>query len=115
MLFLTAFSYQSSLSDWIYYACWMLIRVFVLVIYPIISLAHANAYVYALREQFLVAAPDDFSVIGGRDIWLDYLERVPAIWTVYGLWVTWDRLTGLLWTCVASVGAIIVGFISSQA
>jgi hypothetical protein len=105
----------SDFWDWVYYAIWMSIRMYVLVIYPITSLAHANAYVYALQEQFLVAAPEDFAVLGGREEWLSYLERVPAVWTVYGVWITWDRLTGLLWTSVAGFGAIVISIASADA
>ncbi|MCP4196023.1 MAG: hypothetical protein GY762_02645, partial [Proteobacteria bacterium] len=31
--------------EWVYYAIWMAIRLFILIIHPILSLAHANAYV----------------------------------------------------------------------
>ena len=68
-----------------------------------------------LQEQFLVAAPEDFSVLGGRDSWLQYLEKVPAIWTIYGVLITWDRLTGLLWTTVAGIGAIVISVASANA
>ena len=100
--------------EWVYYTIWMAIRLFILIIHPILSLAHANAYVYALREQFLVAAPEDFAALGGRDAWLDYLEKVPAIWSVYGLWVTWERLTGVVWTLAAGLGAIVISIVSAD-
>jgi hypothetical protein len=105
---------QIAVIDWIYFACWIAIRVWLLTIYPIVSLAHANAYVYVLQEQFLVAAPEDFSVLGGRDSWLQYLEKVPAIWTVYGFLVTWDRLTGVLWTALAALGAVAITYASNN-
>ena len=100
--------------EWVYYTVYMLIRLTVLIIYPVLSLAHANAYVYALQEQFLIAAPEDFVALGGRDAWLDFLVKVPAIWTVYGMWVTWDRLTGILWTIVAGVGAVGISVASAN-
>ena len=96
-----------------YYCFWIIVRVFILSIYPIMSLAHANSYAHSLQELFLVAAPEDFTVLGGRDGWLEYLDKVPAVWTVYGLWVTWDRLTGLLWTGVAGLGAFGITYASS--
>jgi hypothetical protein len=101
-------------SNRAYFIIWIAIRVFLLTIYPIVSLAHANAYVYVLQEQFLVAAPEDFSVLGGRDSWLQYLEKVPAIWTVYGVLITWDRLTGVLWTAVAALGAVAITYASNN-
>jgi hypothetical protein len=83
-----------------------MIRIVLLIVYPVTSLAHASVYVYALEEQFLVAAPEDFPVIGGRDSWLDYLQKVPAMWMIYGIAVSWDRLSGLLWTGMAGIGAL---------
>jgi hypothetical protein len=99
-------SANTSALLWAYYACWTSVRVVLLTVCPITALAHANAYIYALQELFLVAAPEDFAVLGGRDNWLDYLEKVPAVWTVYGIAVSWDRLSGLLWGGVATIGAL---------
>lgn len=97
---------RASALLWAYYSIYTAVRVFLLTMYPITALAHANSYVYALQEQFLVSAPEDFAILGGRDCWLEFLEKVPAMWTVYGLAVSWDRLSGLLWTGVAGLGAI---------
>jgi len=104
---------QLDAFNWVYYACWISVRVYLLTIYPVISVAHANAYVYALQEQFLVAAPEDFAVLGGRDAWMDYLVKVPAVWTVYGFEISWDRLSGALWTVVAALGALALSYASS--
>jgi hypothetical protein len=82
------------------------IRFVVLVIYPIVSLSHANSFCYALQELFIVAAPNDFEILGGRDMWINFLASAPAVWTVFGLWVTWDKLVGFLWA-VGSTGAAI--------
>ncbi len=105
-------SHLSALG-WFYYIMWVTVRVLLLVIYPVVSLAYANTYVYALQEQFLVAAPEDFAALGGRDAWLDYLEKVPAVWTIYGLVITWDRLSGLMWTVLAALGAAVISFATS--
>ena len=61
-----------------------------------------------------MAAPEDFSVLGGRDVWLDYLSKVPAIWTIYGFWVTWDRITGVLWAGIATAGAVLISVASAN-
>ena len=106
--------YKIAIIDWVYYIIWITLRVSILTIYPVVSIARANAYVYALQEQFLVAAPEDFSVLGGRDSWLDYLEKVPAMWTLYGVIITWDRLTGLLWAVVTAISAIAISVVSSR-
>jgi hypothetical protein len=101
--------------EWAYYTIWTSIRVVSLIVYPITSLAHANVCVYALEEQFLVAAPEDFAVIGGRDSWLDYIQKVPAMWMIYGVAISWDRLAGLLWTGVAGFGALTLSTAFSNA
>jgi hypothetical protein len=101
--------------EWAYYTIWTSIRVASLIVYPITSLAHANVCVYALEEQFLVAAPEDFAVIGGRDSWLDYIQKVPAMWMIYGVAISWDRLAGLLWTGVAGIGALALSTAFSNA
>eukprot|EP01034_Spumella_vulgaris_P027734 gene27734-34501_t len=85
----------------------IVIRFVVLVIYPIVSLSHANSFCYALQDLFTVAAPKDFEIIGGREMWINFLTSAPAVWTVFGIWVTWDKLVGFLWA-VGSTGAAIV-------
>jgi len=104
---------QLSAMGWFYYISWVSVRVSLLIIYPVVSLAYANSYVYALQEQFLVAAPEDFAALGGRDAWLEYLEKVPAVWTIYGLVINWDRLSGLMWTLMAALGAAVISFATS--
>ena len=104
---------QLSAIGWFYYISWVSVRVSLLIIYPVVSLAYANSYVYALQEQFLVAAPEDFAALGGRDAWLEYLGKVPAVWTIYGLVINWDRLSGLMWTLMAALGAAVISFATS--
>ena len=89
-------------------------RMLILVIYPISSICHANSYLFVLKEAFLVSAPDDFMVIGGRESWLAFLQDVPAIWTLYGLWLTWERLFALMWSILVSVGATAFTFLSGS-
>jgi len=35
---------------------------------------------------------DDFEAIGGVERWRTYIIDSPLVWTVFGFWVTWDRL-----------------------
>jgi hypothetical protein len=83
------------------------IRIIVIIIYPIISIAFANSYLLKIKEIFSVAADEDFQVIGGRDFWLNFLDQFPAVWTCYGLYITPERLMGLIWTTVAAIGSIV--------
>eukprot|EP01039_Chlorochromonas_danica_P002707 gene2707-2957_t len=85
----------------------MIVRTLLLIIYPIASVCHANTYIYELQETFSMAAPDDFSVLGGRDRWVALLQQSPAVWTYYGLWITYDRLLGLAWTMIAALAAYV--------
>ena len=79
----------------------MLVRFLVLFIYPIVSLCHANAYIYEMTSFFSKASKEDFQLIGGCQDWIDFTTSCPAAWTFLGLWITWDRLFGLLWTFAA--------------
>lgn len=74
------------------------IRVSFLVFYPILSIAFANSYLLKLSDVFRVAGQEDYAVIGGRDRWLDFLQNFPAVWTYYGVYITPERLAGLVWT-----------------
>lgn len=93
------------------------VRIFVLFIYPLMSLCHANAYIYELTNCFKRASKDDFQLIGGCEQWIDFMENCPAAWTYNGIWITWDRLLGLVWTfaaaAVASGLGTLLSFVSS--
>ena len=86
----------------------ILIRISVLVLYPIISISHANAYIYKLKACFLISAPTDYELLDGRSRWKELMEQTPAVWTYYGLWITWERLYGLLSTAGAGLSAYVL-------
>ncbi len=77
---------------------YLAVRVAVLFIYPITRIAYANNSVQQIHKIFCTAAPSDFSVIGGRDCWKDFLNSAPPAWAIYGIWITWDKLFGLFYT-----------------
>jgi hypothetical protein len=76
----------------------VIIRLLVLVFYPILSIASANAYLLKIGDVFTVSAEEDYEVIGGRDRWLEFLDKFPAVWTYYGVYITPERLAGIAWT-----------------
>jgi hypothetical protein len=78
------------------------VRFIVLFVYPILSLCHANAYIYELSNCFQKSSKDDFQLMGGSEEWVEFMTNCPAAWTFHGLWITWDRLFGLMWTCGAA-------------
>ncbi len=87
------------------YAC---SRCLLLIIYPIMSISYTNSHIYHLHNVFKVSASDDYKLLKNRCRWLESLVEMPAIWTYYGLWVTWDRLFGIVWTGCLGISAYIV-------
>ena len=111
---LLAVQEQLSVKLYLAYAIvFFVIRFLLLVVLPVAILAHANSHVYLMQERFRVAVPGDFELLGGRDVWLEFFAQVPAMWTYYGLWITWDRLAGMLWTLLVGLGALLVNFFLS--
>ena len=47
--------------------------------------AATNEAAGAVRALFLRAKPQDFGLIGGRELWLEYLDSNPIAYTVHGL------------------------------
>eukprot|EP01040_Poterioochromonas_malhamensis_P008070 gene8070-8724_t len=104
---LTVFAY----GQLIIYA---IVRLSILFLYPIISLCHANSYIYELTNCFKQSSKDDFDLIGGGARWVELMTNCPAAWTFYGVWITWDRLFGVLWTTVAASVASGVAALCAQ-
>eukprot|EP01033_Poteriospumella_lacustris_P010165 gene10165-7250_t len=88
----------NSIYIFIRITAFVITRILILVFYPIVSIATANAYLLKIGDVFRVSAEEDYEVIGGRDRWLDFLEKFPAVWTYYGVYVTPERLAGIAWT-----------------
>jgi hypothetical protein len=86
----------------------IVMRIVFLVLYPIVSICHANSQVYEMRNYFASSSPEDYQCIGGRNRWMEFMEASPIAWTYYGIWVTWDKLVGVLWTTFAGVVAYVV-------
>lgn len=87
---------------------YMAVRTIILVIYPIASICHANSVLYEIQECFQNSSPEDFSVIGGRDRWMKFIELCPIVWTYFGIWVTWGKLGGLIWTGIVGLIAYFI-------
>lgn len=97
-----------------YLFLYICIRFIVMIIYPVISISHANSYIYELKQSFEGSGPDDFSLIGGRKRWIQFIESCPIVWTYFGLWITYDRLEGVLSTCILGLGALIGTYIQNN-
>lgn len=91
------------------------VRFFLLVVYPVISIAYANSYLLRINDIFKISSEDDFVLIGGRDRWLQFLTSFPAVWTYYGVYITPDRLLAIFWTGLITGGGIFFSaFLSSS-
>jgi len=55
---------------------------------PLMCLASANDAANSLRGLISSSGLTDFDVIGGRDVWGEYISGAPAYWTIMGLPVT---------------------------
>ena len=97
---------------------YIVVRILILFIYPIVCLCHANRYIYELVNAFKRSSKEDFQLIGGCERWSEFITNCPAAWTFYGLWITWDRLFGMIWTFAAAGMASLIGtlytFVFSQ-
>jgi len=53
---------------------------------------------------------DDFEAIGGVERWKTYIADSPLVWTIFGLWVTWERLIATAYSTLfvvpSSIGAV---------
>jgi hypothetical protein len=79
-----------------------------------VSMSHANAYLYEIKGMFEKSALDDFLVLGGREHWIALIEACPIVWTYYGIWITYDRLQGLLYTSFVGIVATMASLISAS-
>ena len=83
-------------------------NVLILFIVPLSCIAHANSCTYPLKKAFLAAAPEDFSIIGGRDKWLKFVDENPVVWSFFGLAITWERLGGFFSSVIFVVGVALL-------
>lgn len=83
------------------------VRALFLIVYPIVSISHANSYIYEIKTTFVNSSESDFVILGGRSKWIPFIESCSIAWTYYGIWITWDRLFGLLSTAAAGIIAFI--------
>ena len=40
--------------------------------------------------------PYIYVMIGGRNKWLEFVNAVPAAWTLFGVWITWSKMFAVL-------------------
>eukprot|EP01036_Dinobryon_divergens_P023747 gene23748-32132_t len=82
-------------------------------IFPALSLAHANSLIIPLLEVFSNSSRDDFMIIGGKDMWLEFVNSLPAAWTVCGVWITYNRIIGFISTALTAAGTALITYLLS--
>ena len=51
------------------------------------------------------STPADFDILGGRDVWMGYVNEEPAYWRLFGVAITW----GVLYSTIGTLSAAFVG------
>lgn len=88
---------------------WLIVLEVFFMFLPVYCLANANQAMDQMKELMGEAAvASDYSIIGGRDVWLEQLRQHPAYWSVFGFPVTSASLVGLVSSLVGIVGAYLV-------
>eukprot|EP01036_Dinobryon_divergens_P022112 gene22112-30346_t len=82
------------------------LQIVLFMVFPTWSLAHVNACISLIEELFKNASAEDFKIIGGKEKWTDFVETVPPAWTLYGLWITYNRIAGLASTALTAGGTV---------
>lgn len=103
-----------TIFGYIIFVIYIVVRILILLVYPIVSMSHANAYLYEIKGMFEKSALDDYLILGGREHWIALVEACPIVWTYYGLWITYDRLQGLLYTGIAGLVAAIASLVAAS-
>lgn len=72
---------------------WFVVIFTLCFLYPIYTLAHANSAVSMMQHYFISGSgPNDYEILGGREVWLSHLQTSPAYWTLFGFPITWGWL-----------------------
>eukprot|EP01036_Dinobryon_divergens_P032868 gene32868-42547_t len=79
-------------------------------VFPTLSLAHVNSYINHLLDLFKNSSSDDFQLIGGKEKWQEFATAVPPAWTLFGIWITYGRITGVLSTALTAAGTVVFSF-----
>jgi hypothetical protein len=75
--------------------------------FPIWCMARANSSVDMMVNMVVGSGVNDFDVIGGRDVWIDFFSANPCFWRLFGYPLTFNTLG----VAIASVLAPVCYFI----
>ena len=49
--------------------------------------------------------------LGGKEKWQEFVSAVPPAWTLFGIWITYTRITGVLSTALTAAGTVAFTFV----
>lgn len=60
--------------------------------FPIWCVAHSNLAIDRLKNTVIKSGIGDFSILGGREEWIVFMDRNPCFWRVFGFPFTYNTL-----------------------
>ena len=86
-----------------------------MILFPIYCIAYANSAMSAIHHCFHNASsPSNYKLIGGRDVWRQYLQDSSMYWCIFGLPITWGYLYSVLGTLVSAFVAVCFSLAASK-
>jgi hypothetical protein len=79
----------------------------VAMVFIVTTVAYANTNVDQLKAQFVHSADGDYSLIGGREAWLAYIDQTPVHWTVFGFPITITWILSIFATMITGIGGVV--------
>ena len=74
----------------------------------VFTVAYANGSVDSIASGFQFSGRSDYSMIGGRDAWVEYVANAPIYWYIFGFAITKGWLLSFLGGLASSVVAAAV-------
>ena len=91
-----------TLLSWI----WICVICIFTILFPIYCMAYANNAMNTIVTCFRTGStPADYDILGGRDVWMNYVNEEPAYWRLFGVAITW----GVLYSTIGTLSAAFVG------
>ena len=78
---------------------------------PTMCNSYANSAMDYLQFSLKSSGPTDYSIIGGRDNFVEYAEKTPLYWYIFGFAITPSWLAGFIGGILS---AVVVGAIISK-
>lgn len=78
-------------------------------------MAYANGAVENIREGFLYAGAKDYALMGSRTDWLDYVDKAPIYWYIFGFAIKKSDIAAYVGGIVSAVaGGLVMSFTVSE-